>query len=330
MKKLVFMLAAAVLMVASLTACAAPKVYKLGTASVTEASSRPATAEQAGRVQFTTIYATVLLDKDDKIVYVTIDSAQNNGTFDTAGVIVKAEAAKTKKEKGDEYGMKAASGIQKEWYEQIEALEAYFVGKTVEEIMGMKLTDEAPDDLKTSVTIGITGYQEAVKKAAENAVEVKGVKSVGSASVTTVSGRNAAADKEGRVQTNVVFTGVAFDKDGKVLAVSIDNAQNSGTFDTAGVIVKAEASKTKIEKGDEYGMKAASAIGKEWYEQMNALTAAMVGKTVEEILAFPTAKKDDAHPEVPTGDDLKTSVSISIEGYRAAVEKAFDNAVEIK
>ena len=196
--------------------------------------------------------------------------------------------------------------------------------------MALHLTEEAPDDLKTSVTIGITGYQEAVKKAADNAVEVKGVKSVGSASVTTVAGRTATAEVAGRVQTNVVFTGVAFDKDGKVLAVAIDNAQNSGTFDTMGAIVKAEVSKTKIEKGDEYGMKAASAIGKEWYEQMNALTAVMVGKTVAEILAIPTAKKDDAHPEVPSGDDLKSSVSISIEGYRAAVEKAFEAKVEIK
>ncbi len=330
MKKLVFLLAAAVLVISSLTGCAAPKVYKLGTASFTEVSSRAATAEVAGRVQFTTIYTTVLLDKDNKIVWVSIDSAQNNGTFDTLGAIVKAEAAPTKKEKGDAYGMKAASAIGKEWFEQIAALEEYFVGKTVAEIMAMPLTEEAPDDLKTSVTIGITGYQEAVKKAADNAVEVKGVKSVGSASVTTVAGRTATAEVAGRVQTNVVFTGVAFDKDGKVLAVAIDNAQNSGTFDTMGAIVKAEVSKTKIEKGDEYGMKAASAIGKEWYEQMEALTAAMVGKTVAEILAIPTAKKDDAHPEVPTGDDLKTSVSISIEGYRAAVEKAFEAKVEIK
>ena len=146
MKKLVFLLAAAVLVISSLTGCAAPKVYKLGTASFTEVSSRAATAEVAGRVQFTTIYATVLLDKDNKIVWVSIDSAQNNGTFDTLGAIVKAEAAPTKKEKGDAYNMKAASAIGKEWYEQIAALEEYFVGKTVAEIMAMKLTDERSEE----------------------------------------------------------------------------------------------------------------------------------------------------------------------------------------
>ncbi len=322
MKKLVFLLAAAVLVLSSLTGCAAPKVYKLGTASFTEVSSRAATAEVAGRVQFTTIYATVLLDKADKIVWVSIDSAQNNGTFDTLGAIVKAEAAPTKKEKGDAYGMKAKSAIGKEWYEQIAALEEYFVGKTVAEILAMPLTDEAPDDLKTSVTIGITGYQEAVKKAAENAVEVKGLKSVSSTSVTTVSSRAATAEVAGRVQTNVIFAGVAFDKDGKVLALSIDTAQNNGTFDTAGVIVKAEVSGTKKEKGDEYGMKAKSAIGKEWYEQMAALEEFFIGKTVADIMAMPLTD------EAP--DDLKTSVTIGITDYQAVVEKAFEAKVEIK
>jgi len=318
------MLAAVALVAASLTGCAAPKVYKLGTGSFTEASSRNAVVDTAGRVQFTSVYATVLVDKAGKIAYVNIDSAQNSGTFDTAGVIVKAEAAKTKKEKGADYGMKAASGIQKEWFEQIAALETYFTGKTIDEIMAMKLTEEAPDDLKTSVTIGITAYQEAVKRAVANAVEVKGLKSVGTASVTELSSRNAVVETAGRVQTNVYYAGVALDKNGKVLLVAIDTAQNSGTFDTAGVIVKAEAGKTKKEKGADYGMKAASGIQKEWFEQIAALEAYMVGKTSAEIKAIPTVE------EAPSGDDLKTSVTVGITSYQAVVEKAIAAAVEIK
>ncbi|TFG82224.1 MAG: hypothetical protein E4G74_02990 [Erysipelotrichales bacterium] len=228
----------------------------------------------------------------------------------------------TKKEKGDAYNMKAASGISKEWFEQIAALETYFTGKTIDEIMAMKLTGDTPDDLKTTVTIKVSAYQEAVKKAVANAVEVKGLKSVGSASVTGVTSRNAVAETAGRVQTNVTFAGVALDKDGKVLYVAIDTAQNSGTFDTLGVIVKAEAVMTKKEKGDAYNMKAASSISKEWFEQIAALETYFTGKTSAEIMAM---KLTDEAP-----DDLKTSVTIGITAYQGAVEKAIANAIEIK
>jgi hypothetical protein len=299
----------------------------MGAGSYTSVSSRAATADAAGRVQVTTAYATVLLDSDGKFVYVDIDSAQNQGTFDVLGAIVAAEAAPTKVEKGDGYGMKANSAIGKEWYEQINALEAYMIGKTLEEVLATpvaKKDDAHPavpsgEDLKTSVSISIEGYLAAVEKAVANAVEVKGVASVGGGSISTVSGRAATAEKEGRIQTNVMFVGAAFDKDGKVLAAMLDTAQNQGTFDIAGLILKAEAAPTKVEKGDGYGMKAASAIGKEWYEQAKALTDYMVGKTMDEVKGIAI-----------TDEDLKTSVSVGIEEYIAAVEKAFANKVEIK
>jgi len=324
MKKIVVMLAAVALVAASLTGCATAKVYKLGTGSFTEVTSRAAVAGTDGRVQVTTEYATVLLDKAGKIVYVNIDAAQNQGTFNTAGVIVKAEVAPTKKEKGDAYGMKAASRIKKEWFEQIAALETYLTGKTIDEIMAMKLTDETPDDLKTSVTIGITAFQQAVKKAVANAVEVKGLYSVGSASVTDMSIRNFVVGTDGRVQANVTFAGVALDKNGKVLYITMDIAQNSGTFDAVGAIVKVEVALTKKEKGDDYGMTAASGIKKEWYEQNTALETYFTGKTSAEIMAIPTTE------EIPTGADLKTSVTIGITPFQLAAQKAIANAVVIK
>lgn len=324
MKKVVLMLAAVALVAASLTGCAAAKVYKLGTGSFTEVSSRAAVTGTDGRIQFTTEYATVLVDKAGKIVYVNIDSAQNQGTFSTTGVIVKAEAAPTKKEKGAAYGMVGSSGIKKEWFEQIAALETYFTGKTVDEIMAMKLTDGAADDLKTSVTITITPFQEAVKKAVANAVEVKGLYSVGSASVTDLTSRNFVVGTDGRVQTNVTYAGVALDKNGKVLFIAMDIAQNSGTFNALGAIVKAEVVATKKEKGAAYGMVGSSGIKKEWFEQDAALETYFTGKTSAEIMAIPTTE------EVPTGADLKTSVTIGITPFQLAAQKAIKNAVVIK
>ena len=324
MKKIVLTLAAVLLVAASLTGCAAAKVYKLGTGSFTEASSRAAVTGTDGRVQFTTEYATVLVDKAGKIVYVNLDSAQNSGTFGTTGLIVKAEVAPTKKEKGAAYNMKDKSPIKKEWFEQIAALETYFTGKTIDEILAMKLTKGVSEDLKTSVTITITPFQEAVKKAVASAVEVKGLKSVGSASVSDMKSSNFVVGKDGSVQANVVFAGVALDKDGKVLYVAIDTAQNSGTFNALGAIVKAEVAPTKKEKGAAYNMKAASLIKKEWFEQIAALEKYFIGKTSAEITAIPLTK------DVPTVEDLKTSVTVKITSYQAVVKKAITNAIVIK
>lgn len=340
MKKLLVLLVVGLLAVTSLTGCAAPKTYKFGTGSYTTVSGRAAVAaveatkdaaavEAAdGRVQVTSVYAAVLLDDAGKIVYVDIDAAQNQGTFDATGAVVKAEAAPTKQEKGADYGMAGASAIGKEWFEQMAALEAYFVGKTIEEIKAIPVNETfnpTGDDLKASVSIKIDPYLAAVEKAVANAVEVKGVAKVGVGSVASVSGRAATADAAGRIQTNVTFTGVAFDKDGKVLVALLDVAQNQGTFDAAGAIVKAEAAPTKQEKGTDYGMIKNSAIGKEWFEQANALTAYFVGKTASEVAAIAI----DAEG-VATAEDLKTSVSVGIDEYLASFAKAVANAVEVK
>ena len=333
MKKLLVLVVVGLLALTGLTGCAAPKTYKFGTGSSTTVSGRAATAEAAGRVQVTSVYAAVLLDDAGKIVYVDIDAAQNQGTFDAMGAVVAAEAAPTKTEKAGDYGMKGNSAIGKEWFEQMAALEAYMVGKTIEEIKAIPVEEKdashtavpTGEDLKTSVSISIEGYVAAVEAAVKNAVEVKGVAKVGVGSVTSVSGRAATADAAGRIQTNVTFMGVAMDKDGKVLVSLLDVAQNQGTFDAMGAVVAANAAPTKKEKGADYGMKGSSAIGKEWFEQAAGLEAYLVGKTAAEVEAI----EIDAEG-VPVAEDLKTSISVGIDEYLAAFAKAVANAVEVK
>lgn len=333
MKKLLVLVVVGLLALTGLTGCAAPKTYKFGTGSSTTVSGRAATADAAGRVQVTSVYAAVLLDDAGKIVYVDIDAAQNQGTFDAMGAIVAAEAAPTKTEKAGDYGMKGNSAIGKEWFEQMAALEAYMVGKTIEEIKAIPVEEKdashkavpTGEDLKTSVSISIEGYVAAVEAAVKNAVEVKGVAKVGVGSVASVSGRAATADAAGRIQTNVTFMGVAMDKDGKVLVSLLDVAQNQGTFDAMGAVVAANAAPTKKEKGADYGMKGASAIGKEWFEQAAGLEAYLVGKTAAEVEAIEIDGEG-----VAVAEDLKTSISVGIDEYLAAFAKAVANAVEVK
>jgi len=86
----------------------------------------------------------------------------------------------------------------------------------------------------------------------------------------------------------------------------------------------------KKDLGDDYGMRGRSEIGKEWFEQIAALEEWMVGKTIDEVLAMPFSVRDENHQEVPDVEELKTSVTITVGDYLAAVEGAVAAAVVVE
>ena len=172
----------------------------VGTGSVTNVASKVNEGSDK-EVKFDTTFASVVLE-GNVIKYVYFDVAQDKVTFDSAGHVTSDNATSmSKKDLGDKYGMKDKSSIKKEWFEQVEALEKWAVGKTVEEVLNMPTTQKdekhtvtADKDLMTGCTISVTGFQQALDKAVKNAVEVKNVASVGSAILTEVSGKDATAE----------------------------------------------------------------------------------------------------------------------------------------
>jgi uncharacterized protein YuzE len=294
--------------------------------------------------QVDTVIAAVGFDKAGKVVKITIDNAQTKVEFNkdlTLKSDVKAEL-KTKVELGDEYGMAKASQIKKEWYQQIAELEKWMIGKTVADIKAMKTVKKddshpaVPDvaELKSSVTVSVEGYIAAVEEAYKNAVEVKsGAVKLGLGhKISIAKSKGLGKDKDGKevlplAQVDTVMAATAFDKDGKVMGTLIDNAQVKVQFDNKGIITtdKKAALKTKVELGDEYGLAKVSQIKKEWYQQVAELQKWMAGKTVADIKAMKTVKKDDSHPAVPDVAELKTSVTVSVEEYLASVEESYKN-----
>ncbi|WP_242975137.1 hypothetical protein [Anaerovirgula multivorans] len=133
-------------------------------------------------------------------------------------------------------------------------------------------------------------------------------------------------------QVDTVMVAASFDQEGKVVSITIDNAQTRVNFDADLKVTndKAAEIKTKIELGDAYGMINASEIGKEWYQQIDELENWMVGKTVAEIKAMNVKEVDASHPAVPDVPELTSLVTISIQDYVAALEKAFANAIEVE
>lgn len=310
----------------------AENAVKTGLAVVTSVGkSKDATADAEGLGQSDSVAVAVTVDADGKVVKAAIDTAQTKIKFSAEGKVTSdlTTVYKSKQELKEEYGMVKASKIGKEWYEQANALAEYFVGKTAEEIKAIP-TDEAgvttDADLVSSVTIKINDYKAAAEKAIANAQDLGATAddTLGLGILTTIAkSKDAKADAEGQTQAYSTYSVTTFDKDGKITSNIIDGSQANVKFDATGKIstdLTADV-KTKIELGDEYGMKKASKIGKEWFEQVNAFTAYVTGKTAEEVAGIAI----DAEA-VPTDADLVSSVTVGIDGFLEVIAKTAVNA----
>ena len=113
--------------------------YKVGTASYTHTNdSYGYTEGKNGRGAVSTTLVAAVFDTNGKIVRVSIDEVETTMGIDATGQLTNFTAGevKSKKELGDSYGMKAYSSIGKEWYQQVESLEKWLEGKTVNSVMG--------------------------------------------------------------------------------------------------------------------------------------------------------------------------------------------------
>jgi hypothetical protein len=300
---------------------------KTGLAVITSVEkSKDATADAEGFGQSDSVAVAVTVDKDGKVVKAAIDTAQTKINFSTEGKVTSDLTAvyKSKQELKEEYGIKGASTLSKEWYEQANSLADYFVGKTADEIKAIP-TDDAgvptDADLVSSVTIKINDYKEAVEKAIANAQDMGATADdkLGLGINTTIDkSKDAAADAEGQTQAYSIYTAATFDADGKITSNVIDASQATVKFDAAGKISTDLTApvKTKVELGDEYGMRGASKIGKEWFEQAASFSEYVLGKTSEEVAAIAVdgGKATDA--------DLVSSVTVGIDEFQLVIEKA--------
>ncbi len=315
---------------ASNTEQATGDAVKTGLAVISTAAKSTDAGEKDGLAEVDSVAVAVTVDKDGKIVKCVIDTAQTKINFSKDGKILsdlKAEY-KSKQELGEEYGMKKASKIGKEWFEQANAFAAYAVGKTVAEIKGVAVNQEGVTtdaELSTSVTVHITDYVAAIEKAVSNAKDTgaKAGDKLGLAIVTSISGSKEAGDKDGLAQAYSNYTATTFDAAGKITSCVIDASQSNVNFSKAGKItsdLKAPL-QTKVELGEGYGMKKASKIGKEWSEQADAFSKYVVGKTVDEVKGIAVNEEG-----VATAAELTSSVTVHISDFTNIIEKASKTA----
>ena len=155
----------------SFTACGgSAKKVKTGIAIVSSYTTADATADAAGNAQVDSTVAAVTYDKDGKITSTVLNCTQAKMDVTAEGVVTaRGDSIVPKQEQGDDYGMRAASAIGKEWNEQADAFAAYLTGKTAAEVSAIGVTGDhnAPDvaDLSASCTMNVLGFIDAVGRA---------------------------------------------------------------------------------------------------------------------------------------------------------------------
>lgn len=348
MKKKLALLLAGVLAIASLTACgngstdgtesgsASADTVTVGLGSCTSFSESYSIGEdhygspaEATNAQVDIHVAAVMLDADGKIVSCAIDAIQIKATVDENGEI--AEDATTtftsKKDLKEDYAMKSASPIGKEWYEQVENYEQWCIGKTVEEVKAGVGEDGKPSDetLLTGCTITTTDITEAVVDACENATATgaSANDTLGIAIIGDLANYAAPTeDEDGTFQAYVNYATTTQNANGEITCVLIDSIQAYPTWGADGVLTTDTETevKTKYEKKDEYGMQVASSLENgEWFEQIDVFKQFILGKTADEVAAIAVDESG-----YPTDDILTTGCTMKVAAYKTAVVKSLE------
>jgi len=341
MKKILFLFLSLILVVGTVSACGSTAKENTTAAAVADttvktglgvvlsiAKSTNATDAAKGLAEVDATAAAVLVGADGKILACNIDGSQAKINFDVTGQLTTATGTtfKSKQELKTEYGLGAKSAIKKEWNEQANAFASYCVGKTLVEVKGIAVNATGVAtvaDLTSSCTIGVTDFISAIDKAVTNAQNLgaKSTEKLGIA-VTTDMGSSASvsATAAGLAQGYSFYSAVTTDTTGKITSCVIDASQGNVNFDAKGTITTdlTKAPQPKQVLKEAYGMKAKSALGKEWYEEANAFATYVTGKTVNDVtgIAITTAGK-------ATSADLTSSVTISV----APLMKVVSNAV---
>lgn len=308
--------------------------YKLGMGvSVSLDSS------DTNKAQVDATVATVVTDSEGKIVLCRIDCAQNKMDV-TGGQVDTAATYTTKRDLKYDYNMVKYSDATLEWFEQVENLEKWVVGKTADEIKNIetRVNEEGynvavDEELFASCSISLEAFQEAIVKACNDEkgstfTAVPGSFTLGVSAISNSTESVSAADSEdgnAMVKMYTEFGAAAVGSDGKILAALTDAIQPKITVSAEGEIVSKDYTATKRELGDDYNMvKYGNAIA-EWDAQAKAFADYTVGKTADEVMGLDTTTNAEGY-QVSTDETLLASCTMAIDGMQAAIATAVNNA----
>jgi len=144
----------------------ADDTLKLGVSTVQ--STDDAAEDKLGYNKVETTLFAAAVNADGKVTAALSDCVEAEFKFDAVGASYfdSSEKILTKKELGDNYGMKAYGGSKKEWYEQAAAFDAACIGKNAGEITGL-MADNGKGIAELQIagcTVTVSGFVKAASK----------------------------------------------------------------------------------------------------------------------------------------------------------------------
>ena len=104
------------------------QAWRTGLGVVTEATG----SDRAGKI--TTAAAAVVLDADGKLADVMLDELELSVSGGSTGSVTTPEDVRSKRTKGEDYPLAAASSLGKGWAEQADWFADYLTGRTPDEV----------------------------------------------------------------------------------------------------------------------------------------------------------------------------------------------------
>ena len=128
-------------------------------------------------------------------------------------------------------------------------------------------------------------------------------------------------EDDGRAEAKVTTCALLLDQEGKILSVKFDCTEAIATYNKAGAVTWPDTYKSKKELGYDYGLKKYSSIGKEWFEQVNALEDYCTGKTVSDVSSM-QLKEEDGRKGVPAAAEQTSTCTISCDQFIECLNNA--------
>ena len=288
--------------------------WRTGLGILTEATDQ----DRTGKIN--TIAAAVLLDGEGKIVDVRLDELEANLSADGKGVVTMPTDYRTKRQRGSDYPLAEVSSLKKGWAEQADAFADYLKGMTPEQVEKLETDKDGKPkdaDLLSGCTIAVDRYRDAIEKACADAAALGAAKgdtlTLGVEAANGSSSLTATDDQDVNAQLDVTAVALTWDADGHVTSAVGDMTEPALTVSADGGVSAPKSVRSKREQGDEYGMRQASKLGKEWYEHSEGFCDYLKGKTAAEIAAIPTDGSDA---------DLAALCTISVDDLQKAAGKA--------
>ena len=288
--------------------------WRTGLGILTEATDQ----DRTGKIN--TIAAAVLLDGEGKIVDVRLDELEANLSADGKGVVTMPTDYRTKRQRGSDYPLAEVSSLKKGWAEQADAFADYLKGMTPEQVEKLETDKDGKPkdaDLLSGCTIAVDRYRDAIEKACADAAALGAAKgdtlTLGVEAANGSSSLTATDDQDVNAQLDVTVVALTLDSDGHVTSAVGDMTEPALTVSADGGVSAPKSVRSKREQGDEYGMRQASKLGKEWYEHSEGFCDYLKGKTAAEIAAIPTDGSDA---------DLAALCTISVDDLQKAAAKA--------